>query len=137
MKPLSRFLIIATTASLACSHAAGAGSPASPAPTRTHGGSNLITAEELAALSVSTVEDAVRRLHPGWLQMKATAIRAERQEPVVVYQERIRLGGPETLGQIRTADVKEIRYYDATEATMLFGPGHLNGAIQIILVSGR
>jgi len=139
---LSRLLLLATVTGLACSHAAGtggggAGSDAAPAPSRVHGGSNLITAEELAVLSVSTLEDAVRRLHPGWLMMKQTSLRADRQEPVVVYQDRIRLGGPETLRQIMAADVKEVRYYSASEATALFGPGHLNGAIQVILVSGH
>jgi hypothetical protein len=137
---LSRLLLFATVTGLACSHAAGtggAGSDTAPTPSRVHGGSNLITAEELAVLSVSTLEDAIRRLHPGWLLMKQTALRADRQEPVVVYQDRIRLGGPETLREIMAADVKEVRYYSASEATALFGPGHLNGAIQVILVTGR
>jgi hypothetical protein len=134
---LSRLLLLATVTGLACSHAPAGGTGTSPAPTRSHSGSNVITAEELAVLSVSTLEDAVRRLHPGWLQMKQTALRADRQEPVVVYQDRIRLGGPETLRQIMAADVKEVRYYDASEANMLFGPGHLNGAIQVTLVSGH
>jgi hypothetical protein len=131
-------LSLFTAAGLACAHAATtAGTGTAPAPARSRGGSNVITAEELAALSVPTLEDAVRALRPNWLRVRQTTVRSDMQETIVVYQDRIRLGGPETLRQITVAQVKEVRYYSPSEATAVFGPGHLNGAIQVTLVSGR
>ena len=43
-----------------------------------------------------------------------------------------RMGGLSALDQITVAQIREIRYLTASDATTLFGTGNTGGAIQVI-----
>jgi hypothetical protein len=135
----SSMLACGVAALWACGGARGGAGTATtdrPAPIRM-GMGNVITAEELSRISATSLEEAVRTLRPNWLRNSPTTIRPEGEGTVIVYQDRVRLGGPESLRQINPTQVKEVRYYGPSEAEARFGPGHLHGAIEITSQRGR
>jgi hypothetical protein len=130
-------------ASLIVLAAGCASSGASGAPAATAAGSaaqqsrgtqrssrDLITAEELATVDVQNAYQAVQRLRPNFLQRRGTTSMTQ-QADIVVYVDNNRMGGPTTLQQIPTNEVKEIRYLSATDATQRYGTGHAAGAIVV------
>ena len=52
--------------------------------------------------------------------------------PVVVFVDNVHLGGVETLYNIARERIKEIRYFDAADATSRWGTGFSGGAIEVI-----
>ena len=110
----------------------GSSATASPSSqTRVRGSRDRITAEELATIDVQNALQAVQRLRPNFLQTRGAASSSITQGPqeIVVYVDQTRMGGPGTLAQIPIAEVKEIQYLSATDATQRFGTGHGAGAI--------
>ena len=120
--------------------ACGAGTSATatgrPAPPQSRN-SDVITADELSRISATSLDEVVRTLRPQWLRNAPSTIRPEAEGTVVVYQDRVRLGGPENLRQINPLQVKEVRYYAPSEAQLRYGPGHLHGAIEVTSITGR
>ena len=51
---------------------------------------------------------------------------------LVVYLNENRLGGSDQLRQVAVSDIREIRYFNSSEATTKWGTGHSAGAIQIV-----
>ncbi len=89
---------------------------------------DIITQEELAMQTVAY--DAIQSLRPTWLRPRGTdSIRSPSQ--VWVYRDGSRLGGVEMLRTTSTADIAEIRFYDAAAATQRWGMGHGAGVISI------
>jgi hypothetical protein len=94
---------------------------------------NLITAEELAAKSAQTLYDAVRALRPQWMMRgRPTALMPQNEGQLVVYVDGTRFGSIESLRQLVPSVATAVRYYSPSDAEAHFGPGHLNGAIQVI-----
>lgn len=94
----------------------------------------VITAEELDAITVPTVYEAVERLRPQFLRSRgASSVRNPQPMMPVVYVGGVRYGGPESLRQLRTSDVQEIRYLNASDATTRYGTDHTGGAIVVTL----
>ena len=102
---------------------------------------NVITTEEITQNSASsTAYDLIQRLRPNYLRTRGavhgnpTADGINRLEAVdlVVYLNENRLGGTDELRHIATTEIREIRYYSASEATTKWGTGHSAGAIQIV-----
>ena len=96
----------------------------------------LIAREELKKAPYTNAFDAVSQLRPNWLASARQRSSTEREAAgaagvLVVYLDGTRLGALETLRQIPLSDVAEIVYYDAREATNLFGTGHPAGAINV------
>lgn len=128
----SRFLtLLAATALMACA-------TARPAP-GTRSDPNVITAEEIAQGPSSNVYELIQRVRPNFLRTRGAVHGSpsngvNRIEPVdlVVYLNENRLGGSDQLRQIPTSDVREIRYYSASDATTKWGTGHSAGAVQVI-----
>jgi hypothetical protein len=59
--------------------------------------------------------------------------RAAPEDPgIVVYLDRQRYGGVQTLREIPVTSIEEIRFLNVGEANSLFGMGHPHGVIQII-----
>lgn len=65
-----------------------------------------------------------------------TARRSAEDPGIVVYLDRQRYGGLQTLREIPIATVEEIRFLNVGEANSLFGMGHPHGVIQIITKRG-
>jgi hypothetical protein len=55
-----------------------------------------------------------------------------RLNPVWIYRDGIRVGGPEVLERLSTAEIETIEYYDATRASLRWGQNHENGAIHLV-----
>ncbi len=120
----------------ACGAGTGATATEHPAPSQSRN-SNVILADELSRVSATSLDEVVRTLRPQWLRNAPSTLRPEAEGTVVVYQDRVRLGGPESLRQINPLQVKEVRYYAPSEAELRFGPGHLHGAIEVTSITGR
>ena len=119
----SRFLSLLAVVILG-SACASSGQPGQSRPRRS---SNLITAEELSALSVSSAYEAVRRLRPGWLQPRG------RSGLPVVFRNNTRWGDdPRSLENIRINVIAEMRFLNASDATTRYGTGFTGGVILVV-----
>ena len=101
----------------------------------------LIVRDELRRAPYTNAFDAVSQLRPHWLISARQRSPTDREGGgaagvIIVYLDGTRLGTLETLRQVPLGDVSEIRYYDAREATNLFGTGHPAGAINVRRNSG-
>ena len=89
---------------------------------------DVITAADMAAVNLPTAFDVVERLRPHFLRPRGpTTVVSDTR--LVVYQDNLNLGGVEMLRQIRAAELQEIRFLSASDATTRFGTGHPGGAI--------
>ena len=91
-----------------------------------------ITRQEIAGKDYETAYDAVLAERRSWLQGRGSPT-IELNAYMVVYVNGMRWGTHEELHNIPAAVVKEIRYYDSGEATLRFGTGHPEGAIEVIM----
>lgn len=96
--------------------------------------SNLITEQEIAALNVSNVYDAVSQLRPNFLRSRGrTTIVGTASEFASVYVNGQLYGDISSLRNIVASQVHEIRYYSASEAATQFGMQNGNGVIELVL----
>ena len=110
----------AATGLAACASGGGSGSSG---PRRDP---NLITAEELAEHSTLNAMDVVRRLRPRWLTGRGPSA-----QPQLIL-DGTRMGDARSeLQSISVADVSEMRYLNASDATMRFGTNFPGGAIVV------
>lgn len=93
--------------------------------------STVILREDIAASSATNAYDLIRGLHPFWLQ-KRGAHSVQGADDIVVYIDNARFGGVASLRQIQLMSIMEVRYFDAAAANYRFGPGHSQGAIQLL-----
>jgi hypothetical protein len=111
----------------ACASAGGSASSSGPGHDR-----NLITAEEIAGVSVNNLYDAVRLLRPQWLSTtNPSTFRVSAEGTIVVYMDRIRFGEPEQLRSFPPSLAVSVRFLSPSEANAEFGVGHLKGAIVV------
>lgn len=116
---LSLFAVLVLSSACASS-----GQPDQSRPRRSR---NLITAEELSELSVSSCYEAVQRLRPAWLQARG------RSPLPVVFRNNARWGdNPRSLESIRINSVSEIRFLSASDATTRYGTGFTGGVILVV-----
>lgn len=98
---------------------------------------NVLTAMELARVPVETAYDAIQRLRPEFLRSRGKLSLDDPSPPLpVVYVDDMQMGGLDVLRTIRVADVHEIRYYSAADATTRYGTGHVSGVIAVITRRG-
>jgi hypothetical protein len=98
---------------------------------------DVITAEEIEAISVTTAYDAIQRLRPTFLRARgANSFTSGDSGRPVVYVNGIRSGEIEVLQQIPAQTVLDIQYLNASEATQRFGTGNAGGAILVRTRSG-
>ena len=106
-----------------------ASGPSSGGPSRNR---NLITAEEIEGLPVTTAFDLVERLRPAWLRARGPAsMGSGRPDNPVVYIDQVHTGGLEALERISSLVVEEIRFISGRDATTRFGMNHGGGAIMV------
>jgi hypothetical protein len=103
------------------------------------GNSNVITSEEIAAGAGATAYEVIQRLRPSYLHTRGAMRGAPTGDSnnleavdVVVYVGDNRVGGSDQLRQISVNEIREIRYFTASEATTKWGTGHSAGAIQVL-----
>jgi type IV pilus biogenesis protein CpaD/CtpE len=121
-------LCLAATLVAACaSPGAARRSDAGPRPDP-----DVITADEFAPMTGTTLYDVVRSLRPAWiLRSRPTALLAANQAQLIVYVDGTRYGNMDSLRQLTPNGVATVRYYSPSNAEARFGPGHLLGAIEV------
>ena len=102
---------------------AGAGGGAAAGGAR-RGSSTRIVADELATVAELDLFGAVNRLRPTWLRPQSRGTL-----PVVVVDGTPQAGGVDALRSMRAADVSELEYMNASDATTRYGTGYTAGAI--------
>ena len=127
MNVRTAILVAVLPLAIGCASTGSSAATSGPRPER-----NLITAEEIAVVSVSNLYDAIRQLRPQWMSTtNPSTLRMDAEGTIVVYMDRIRFGDPEQLRAFPPSLAVSIRYLDPSEATAEFGVGHLKGAIVV------
>jgi len=138
MKIVHRTVLLglATLLATGCAGAVGGGAASSDR--------SVITLEEIQQGRYSNSYELVQSLRPAWLRVRGAQSVGEAargsgaggqvsvqagQDQLVVYLDRARLGGPESLRQIDPLNIGSITFLDRAQANYRFGPGHLHGAI--------
>ncbi len=122
----------------ACWRSVATDSDTPPAPANSD--RSVLTTEELRANHDQFLYDIVQRMRPEWLREHgATSIAkglagSQNADLVQVYVGQVRLGGPGVLERLETSAATSLKYYTPAEAQARFGPGHPNGAIQVLSV---
>jgi hypothetical protein len=100
--------------------------------------SSVITRAEIDQVDVRTAYEAVDRLRPLWLKVRAGARSFETETEVAVFQDDMYLGGLDNLARIGTEGIYSIRYVDGptAQATMSgIGDRHIQHAIVVSMRS--
>lgn len=117
---------------------AAAGAPVAPDPmahaVRPRYRREVVTEQEIAATpATSHALDLVRRLRPEWLRNRGSADQPDddgSREVQVWYNGR-RLGNTDTLRDVDTSQIIEMRWVDPIQARVTYGPGNGRGVISI------
>lgn len=91
----------------------------------------VLTQADLVEHNFANAYEAVEALRPIWLETRGTNTLLGNQVRVVVYLNDTRLGGVETLSQITTPAIVEIRHFDGLAATARWGLDHGQGVILV------
>ena len=126
MTPLARrsAALALLLAGLAC-----ASSPRKGSPSR--GGTDVITAEEMARVQFSNLYDLVQALRFRWLQSRGPDSINMQPGQVQVRLDDTRLGGVETLRTVAPTGVVSIQWVEPTTAAARWGRGYGHGAIVV------
>ena len=90
------------------------------------GGSNMLNAQDLAQVQNLSAFDAIQRLRPQWLQ-----VRANNPPPQVIMNGSPMGGGPEMLRTVQVSDLTSIQFRNGRDATTRYGTGYGGGAIEL------
>jgi hypothetical protein len=93
-----------------------------------------LTEQEIAASPITThALDLVRRLRPEWLRNRGSSDQPDNDgsREVQVWYNGRRLGNTDTLREISTSQVIEMRWVDPIQARSMYGPGNGRGVISI------
>lgn len=96
----------------------------------------LITREELLSTNAPDAYQAVERLHPDWLRGRGLTSFTGPAPKVVVYLDGQHLGETSMLARFTLHGIKEIRFYNASDATQKWGTGHAAGVIEVVTQTG-
>jgi len=104
--------------------------------------SNVITRAELAELDVRNAYEAIDRLRPLWLKVRAGARSFQTSTEVAVFQDDMYVGSLDVLERMGTEGIYSMRYLDGPTAQATLSGGiqdrHIQGAIVIYMrPSGR
>ena len=95
---------------------------------------SVLTFEEIEfdKAGVRSAYDIIARLRPEYLRSRgSSSLRTGAPSTAVVYLDEMRYGNLASLRTISAAQVYEVRYFNAADATTRFGTDHLGGAILI------
>lgn len=120
--------------SLACAHPPVVTDDAGNVIPASHDRS-VLTHDELRATNDQYLYEVIQRLRPEWLRTHGSTSIASGlagPDPVRVYVGVVRMGGPEVLTRLPTSHADSLKFFSPAEAQQRFGPGHTNGAIQVL-----
>ena len=118
-----------------------AAAPASapvPRPARSNRGAgahnpNVLAAEEFESSTALDAYALVQEFRPNWLRSRGViSIRDQSAGEVKVYLNGVAVGDVNELRQIRTDNVRELRFLGAAEAQQRYGVGHGGGVIEVL-----
>ena len=121
----------------ACLLLLGACSGAVQQTGRSPSSESVITAADLEGQPAGNLFDYIVSHRPRWLERAYSPALLHDVPETAVYIDNTEYGGPEILRQVLLTSIAEVRHYSPSEAQMRFGPGHLNGVIQITTRAGR
>ncbi len=91
----------------------------------------VITQAELSSTPTATMYEAIWSLRPGWLGTEQGSRTTTGTRPSV-YMNRLYLGDPAVLAQVRVQDVVEVRLIPPTLARDRYGTTNPAGAIEVV-----
>jgi hypothetical protein len=94
---------------------------------------NIVLGDELERFKAGNLLDALRNLRPQWLRPSRPVFdrNSPEYEGPLVYLDGRSFGTTRSLGLIQVRSVVAVRYYTPSEAHGRFGPGHLQGVIDV------
>jgi hypothetical protein len=108
---------------------------ASAAPGTPRADRDVLTLEEIDGSDQPNAYDLVRTLRPQWLRSRGPSS-INNENPIMVYVDGNRMGGPETLSLVPSLSIEEMRFLSPSEAQSRYGLNHTNGAIVILTRRG-
>jgi hypothetical protein len=121
----TKALVLLAGLTMAC---ASSGGPARPLRD-----SNVITKEDITKSRVYNAYDAIRMLRPAFLNTHgATTLTGADSGFPNVYLNHQYYGDLESLKGLEVSAIREIHYYNSSEASARFGLGNASGAIEVI-----
>jgi hypothetical protein len=94
---------------------------------------NVITKEEILGTHTANVYDAISRLRPNFLRYRGrTTIRGADTGFPKVYVDRMLYGDTNSLKNMNVNGIREIHFYNGSDAGARFGLDNVSGAIEII-----
>lgn len=130
---MRRALMCATLLAIAACGGGAGGTAQTSTTTRVRGSADVILENEINSAAYQNALEIVQILRPNMTVtrgvssdgMRATTI------PIVVYMDDVRLGDVQSLVNIPSNRVKEIRFLNARDATTRYGTGHSSGVILV------
>lgn len=99
-----------------------------PAPDR-----NVITAEEIQAVSASTAWDVVAKLRGNFMHSRGSnSIHVKVNKEPTVFLDNVEFGTLDKLRQIPVSQISEIRFINGWNTESKFGAGYIAGIIQVM-----
>jgi hypothetical protein len=101
---------------------------------RTPSSREVLTAEEISKSGALTAYDAIRIRRPAFLTPqgpKTTGTATRSTMHPAVYLNGMYYGEVESLKDISALNIKDIRYIEAKDATIMYGTGHVAGVIMV------
>ena len=94
---------------------------------------NVITQAEIDSTHAANVYDVIARLRGDFLHDRGRiSIKTDQHERAIVFLNNQEYGIPETMRNIPTTRISEIRFYSGTDAVIRFGAQYGGGVIQLI-----
>ena len=137
-------VVVAAALCWACSSGGSTAGPATAsgssgitAPRPKSGGADLILESEIAARAgeATNALQIIMKLRPQMLRSRGVISpndpNGEATTPKI-YVDNVSYGNVESLSNINAAQIKEIQYIKATDATTRWGTGHTGGVIMVV-----
>ena len=123
--------LLAATISACASSSAGSVTQSAT----TSGGRYMLTESELQAATERTLYEVIQRQRPTFFRSRQVRSNTTpNPEPVHVFVDGTRVEGIESLRLFSPQNVKEVRFYEPSEANVRFGTGHHGGLIAVTLL---
>ena len=120
-------LVVASTVLFAACQSAHTGRPV-----RDRGDSRTVTATDLSTATQTNLLAYIRAERPRWLESRSPRNLGGRALDIFVFVDDQRLGGIDQLRNISLSGVRQIRFYDASEAQQRFNVRDAGGVINVI-----
>ena len=104
-----------------------------PEQASTHTARNVITQDEIDSSQETNVYDLIQRLHSDYLRDRGTlSVKTNTHDRAVVFMNDQEYGILETMRNIPTARIAEIRYFAGYEAVSKYGSQYGGGVVLLV-----